>query len=250
MRGAATSATAARPAWRSTAAGRQAYGVTRAVLDPQELEFGEQRRRPAAVRSAATRRRTCQRHSGAGHHVGHQHGRDTGSAGHRSGGTGRIRVLRVPLTVAAPVIAGAGRGSRHGVHVHARGHRHRTVVTVGTHGLRDRSETVHTEQAQQQSTHEQPAGPQHRLRSSELYWALHSVTVGTGHRSSASRAARGRTRRHDTSPGYQASRGETHRSGRCEHPPPPGGPEGPSLYYGLAYSMVKGSQNHATAGGS
>lgn len=88
-------------------------------------------------------------------------------------------MLRVTLAAAVPVITGTGCGGRHGVraHVHARG-RHRTVVPVD--GLRHRAETVHTEQAQQQSTHEQPTGPQHRLRSSELYQVLHSVIVGTG----------------------------------------------------------------------
>ena len=153
-------------------------GVTRAVLDPQELKFGERRRRPAAVRSTATRRRTSERRSGTGHHVGQQRGHHTGRPSHRSGGAGRIRVLHMPLAAALAVITGAGRGGRHGVHVHARS-RSRTVVPMC--GPRHRSETMHTEQTQQQSAHEQPTGPQRRLRSSELYEALHSAIVGTGH---------------------------------------------------------------------
>lgn len=134
------------------------YGVTRAVLDPQELKFGKRRRSPAVVRSTATRRRTSERHFGRGHHVGQQRGHHTRSPSHRSGGAGRIRVLRVTPAAALAVITGAGRGGRHGVHVHARS-RYRTVVPMC--GPRHRSETMHTEQAQQQGAHEQTTGPQH-----------------------------------------------------------------------------------------
>lgn len=87
-------------------------------------------------------------------------------------------MLRVTLAVAA-VIA-VGRIGHRDTHVHARGH-HRPVVPVDSRGIWHRSETVHTEQAQQQSAHEQPTGPQYRLRSKgELYEARHGAIVGTG----------------------------------------------------------------------
>lgn len=142
---------------RGTATSRT-YGVTRAVLDPQELKFGKRRRSPAAVRSTATRRRARERRFDRGHHVGQQRGHHIRSPSHRSGGAGRIRVLRVTLAAALVVMTGAGRGGRHGVHVHARS-RYRTGVPMC--GPRHRSETMHAEQAQQQGAYEQTPGPQH-----------------------------------------------------------------------------------------
>ena len=91
-------------------------------------------------------------------------------------------MLRVTRTAALAVITLA-RHRRHDVR--ARGRRH-PVVPRGSGDVWNRPESVHAEQAEQQSTYEQPTEPHRRSRSSELSEAGHGLIVGMDQRPLAS----------------------------------------------------------------
>ena len=61
--------------------------------------------------------------------------------------------------------------------IRVRDHRHPIMYGRGSGGVGYRPETVHAEQAQQQSAHEQPDGAHHRVRSRELSEASHGVIL-------------------------------------------------------------------------
>lgn len=114
-------------------------------------------------------------------------------------------MVRVTLAAALIVIA-LTRHRRHNARLRGR---ERPIVSGDCGDARKGSETVHAEQTQQQSTHEQPTGPQCRLRSSKLSEARHGLIVSTDHWSRACRPPPEETRRGNTHPEYLAPTGGT-----------------------------------------
>ena len=176
---------------------RRAGGDARGGLDPQELEFGEGGRGPATVRAAAERRGAYVRRLEALHYVRQQYRHQRRCPSDGRGRTGRVRVTDMARAAAVARIA-FSRHRGHGIRV--RGRRHPAVP--GVKGRRNRPQTVHAEQAEQQGAHEQHAEPQRRLRSGELCRACHAPIVGMGRRPLASGTSLEYTRTGDTHLGY------------------------------------------------